>query len=389
MKPATLEQKSTLYVSMELSDARWRLSMCASGERKVRRRVVKAEDLEGLFLEIEQSKRRLGLPAEAEVVSCYEAGRYGFVLHRALTARGWRNVVVNPSSLRVSRQGRRAKTDRLDADLLLRSLVRYEQGEEGEWTVVRVPSVEVEDEREPQRELDSLRIAANRERNQIEGLLLKSLGKKVAAVRVQKQGLGKLETLTGEALPERLRSRIGRALERLAAIEGQMREIRKAREERLREARARLRAGEPVDEVAARVLRLETLGCVGTTTSWLLVTELFAWRQLRNRRQVGRLVGLTGTPYDSGESSREQGIVKAGNRRVRRLIVEIAWLWVRYQPDSALTLWYRRRFLESRRHRRVGITALARRLLIALWRFCEQGIVPAGATLKPGVAAAR
>jgi transposase len=264
------------------------------------------------------------------------------------------------------------KTDRLDGERLLAKLIRHHAGERGGWNLVRVPSVEEEDARRLHRELERLKRERLAHRVRIQSLLV-TQGLKIRI----KRGLGlRLDGLTlwdGRALPQELKAELERERERLALVERQIERLEAARRERL---------SAPRTEAEHRIVQLMRLGAIGPASAWLLVMEFFGWRAFRNRRELAALAGLVGTPYNSGESERDQGISKAGNRRVRAMIVEIAWLWLRFQPKSALSQWYRSRFVGGGlRMRRVGIVALARRLLIALWRYLEQGVIPEGARL--------
>jgi transposase len=321
---------------------------------------------------VTKAKERFKMPASARVVSCYEAGRDGFWLHRHLVSIGIENQVVDAASIEVSRRLRHVKTDRLDGERLLAKLIRHHAGERGGWSVVRVPSIEEEDARHLHRELERLKRERLAHRVRMQSLLV------TQGVRLTIKGSARLrlESLTlwdARALPAELKAELGRERERLALIERQIAQLEGARRERLQNPRS---------EAERRIVQLMRLGAIGPASAWLLVMEFFAWRAFRNRREVAALAGLVGTPYNSGESERDLGISKAGNRRVRATIVEIAWLWLRFQPGSALSQWYRTRFAGGgARLRRIGIVALARKLLIALWRTLEDGVMPEGARL--------
>jgi transposase len=364
------EQK--LYMAMELSDKQWKLVFSDGGEKR-RHETMEAGHRMELVEAIRKAKEKFGLSPEVGVVSCYEAGRDGFWLHRYLVSLGIENQVVDSSSIETNRRKRRAKTDRIDGVKLLTMLMRYWGGERGLWSVVRVPNVEDEEGRRLHRELASLNKERTRHRNRIRGLLV------AQGLRLEPKGdfLQRLEALTlwdGAPLPLELKGELEREYQRLSLVEAQRRALEKTRKSRLRQA----------DTASVqRVVQLMGLRAIGPNCAWLLVMEFFAWRGFRNRRQLGACAGLTGTPYDSGSSKRDQGISKAGNRRVRTMMVEIAWLWLRYQPNSKLSHWFRERFAGGgARMRRVGIVALARRLLVALWRYLEDGVLPEGAELK-------
>ena len=369
--------ESTLFVAFELGESSWKLAVTVGLGQRGRQRTVVARDLAAVRREIVQARQRFGLPATCSVKSCYEAGREGFWLHRWLEAEGIDNRVVDASSIEVNRRLRRAKTDRMDATRLMVLLVRFWYGERRVWSVVRVPSVEEEDRRHLHRELLTMKRDRTRLANRIQGLLA-SQGLRVDWRRPLTRQLDALRSWDGASLPPGLRDRLDQERERLELLNRQIEALEATRRERIR-------AG-GTEPVVGKVSQLLTLQGVGSNSAWLYVMEFFGWRQFRNRREVGALAGLTPTPYQSGESRREQGIAKAGNRHVRAMAIEIAWGWLRFQPESALARWYQARFGHgSSRLRRIGIVALARKLLIALWRFLETGVVPEGAVLKPAL----
>lgn len=362
-----------LYLAFELGETEWKLAFTIGLGQKPRLRSMPARHLARLQEEIVKAKKRFSLAAQAMVKSCYEAGRDGFWLHRWLSASGVENSVVDSASIEVNRRKRRAKTDRLDAARLLNLLLRFDGGETKVWSVVRVPSAVAEDARQLHRELQELKDERTEHINRIKGLLA-SQG--LAAPEVNQQLVQWLESARlwdDSAVPDELHRRLLRELERWQLLNRQIRELEDERRRRIRQDET-----PHVDKVRC----LLGLWGVGFNGAWLLVYELFAWRRFDNRKQVGGCVGLTPTPYQSGDSRREQGISKAGNRRLRRLLVELAWCWLRWQPDSELSRWYERRFgMGNGRSRKIGVVALARKLLIALWKYLEQGEVPAGARL--------
>jgi len=359
-----------LYMALELSNRTWRL---AFGDGAKHRQVsVPAADLAALGCAVAKAKERFKMPASARVVSCYEAGRDGFWLHRHLVGIGIENEVVDAASIEVSRRLRHVKTDRLDGDRLLAKLIRHHAGERGGWSVLRIPSIEEEDARHLHRELERLKRERLAHRVRIQSLLV-TQGVRLTIKRALGLRLGGLTLWDGRPLPVELKAELERERERLILVERQIAQLEATRRERLQNPRS---------EAERRVVHLMRLGAIGPTSAWLLVKEFFGWRAFRNRREVAALAGLVGTPYNSGDSARDQGISKAGNRRVRAMIVEIAWLWLRFQPKSALSQWYRARFAGGGlRMRRIGIVALARKLLIALWRYLEDGVMPQGARL--------
>lgn len=361
-----------LYVALELSKKSWKLAFSDGSARRPRVVTVPARDWDRFEQEIEKAKKRFGLGGEAPVRSCYEAGRDGFWIHRTLLHRGIENIVVDPASIEVDRRKRRAKTDRLDALKLVAQLIRHHRGERV-WSVVRVPDVSDEDARHLHRDLDVLKAERRAHRMRIQSLLFTH----GIDLKVGRKFLGALPGLRqwdGQPLPASLQARLVREHQRLQAVQEQIRELEKERKALL------ATSGTKSAEQAKLMAQL----CgIGPTSSWVFAMELFGWRQFRNRRQVAAAVGLTPTPYQSGDSPREQGISKAGNPRVRTMMIEIAWSWLRFQPDSKLSKWFWERFGKgSARQRRVGIVALARRLLIDLWRLVEFGVVPDGARLK-------
>jgi len=362
-------------VALELGRSKWQLAFTTQAGQKARLRQIAGRDVKSLAREICQAKQRFCLSASSRVVSCYEAGRDGFWLHRHLESVGVESRVVDSSSIEVNRRARRAKTDRLDVVKLLDLLVRYDSGNRV-WSVVRAPSPQEEDGRQLGRELELLKTERTSHWNRIRGLLA-GQGLVLSGRDQGRFGewLKEVRMWDGNPLPESLRSRLERELERLELVEDQIRTLDQRRRDQVAEAKSR------ADEQVAQLLLLRG---IGMNSSWLFVTEFFAWRQFRNRRQVGALSGLTPTPYKSGDGlSHEQGIAKSGSERVRAMAIEIAWGWLRWQPGSEMSHWFQERFGKGNsRSRRVGIVALARKLLIALWRFLETGVIPEGAQLK-------
>lgn len=366
LQMTSVKPARTLFVSLELGNAKWHVAV-TDGGTKVSEHTVSAGDSATLLIVIERARARF---EASDVVSCYEAGRDGFWLHRALQAKGVRNHVVDAASIEVNRRQRRAKTDRLDARKLLSMLVRFINGEKKAWAVLRIPSPREEDERRPHRERERLINERRQHVARIKSLLV------LHNVRVKKVGgRGWLRALQSFALPPRLHTELQRETERLALVEKQIEELERQQAQRIEQE---------TEPGLAKQRALQRLYGVGPIGAWTLVRELFAWRTFNNRRQLAGSVGLGSSPYRSGSLQHDQGISKAGNARVRTIMVELAWSWLRFQPDSALSRWYAERFGPSGgRSRRVGVVALARRLLIALWRFIEHGVLPEGAKLKP------
>jgi transposase len=371
---STRAASAKLYLAFELGWTSWNLAFTTGMAQKPRVRTIPARDLDGLQHEIRRAKQRFELADDAAVVSCYEAGRDGFWLHRYLEKNAIANSVVDASSIEVNRRARRAKSDRLDVAKLLTMLIRYHGGEHKLWSVVRVPSPDEEDRRQPHRELMAVKEERTEHSNRIKGLLA-NLGLDVVVDEELPKRLGLLRQWDETPIPAELTARILREWERFLLVDRQARELENAQWQALGN-------NETADVEKLRLLL--DLKAMGPMSATLFVREFFAWRQIKNRRELASLAGLTPTPYASGDSQREQGISKAGNRRLRWMAVEIAWSWLRWQPESALSLWYQRRFSSGNaRLRKVGIVALARKLLIALWRYLEQGEVPEGAEISP------
>ncbi len=366
-------REQLLHLAFELDEVHWKLGFTTGVGQSPRQRVIKARDLTALQQEIRQAKKRFKLPEDAPVVSCYEAGREAFWLHRYLQAQNIENLVVDSSSIEVPRRHRRRKTDRMDLGKLLKLLLRHNGGERKVWSVVRVPGVQDEDRRHLHRELATLRTERTRHINRIKGLLA-TQGVRLA---VGKNFLKEMEAVriwNGDPLPSFLQTRLKREYQRKQFVE---RQIKCVEEERLQILR---HSEDPVVQMVRDLMRIKA---IGINSAWTFVMEFFGWRTFNNAREVGALAGLAPTPYQSGDTAYELGMSKAGNKYVRGLLIQIAWAWLRFQPESELSLWYQERFGQgSSRMRRIGIVALARKLLVALWRYLDQGEVPKGAQLK-------
>ena len=363
----------TLSLAFELGQDTWKLGFTIGVAQPPRERTIPAGDVTRVQQEIAQAKHRFGLPADARVVSCYEAGRDGFWLHRCLVAHGVQNHVIDSASIEVNRRQRRAKTDRLDVRKLLTMLLRHLAGEPKVWSVVRVPSVEEEDRRQLHRDMLTTKQDRTRIINRIKGLLA-GHGVQIALQGDVDTQLDQARQWDGSPLPSALRTRLKRAWQQVGFLTAHIQTLEAERRALLRRR---------TDPVIAQVRQLFTLRGIGVNSAWLYVMEFFAWRDFQTPKQVGALAGLTPTPYQSGQSRRELGIAKAGNRHIRAMAIEIAWAWRRFQPDSSLSQWYERRFgAGSARLRKLGIVALGRKLLIALWRFLKTGVLPEGAVLK-------
>lgn len=364
----------TLFLAFELSNNQWKLGFSTGFGQSAREKTIKARDLEALQREICTAKERFGLFEETPILSCYEAGRDGFWLHRFLISIGITNFVVSSSSIEVPRKGRKKKTDRLDVNKLLTMLMRYHIGDPRVWSVVRVPSVKEEDRRQLHRELEALKKERTQHINRIKSLLV-CHGIRMS---VGKDFLHQIESVRKwdrSPLPEGLQARLRREHERMQMVNDQIRAIEAERRAIIRHAKSR-----DIDMVR----QLLQLKAIGVNSSWQFTMELFAWRNFRNAKEIGGLTGLAPTPKQSGDDYMDLGIGKDGIRNVRWMAIEIAWGWLHFQPNSKLSQWYVKRYGHgNKRMRRVGIVALARKLLVALWRYLETGKIPEGAELKP------
>jgi transposase len=399
-----IDMEATLFVALELSLSSWVVVASAPGEDKASRHGVAACDGPGLLALLrrlrERAEQRRHRPVT--VVVMQEAGRDGFWVHRLLEAHGIRSLVVDPSSIAVNRRSRRAKTDRIDAEAMLRTLMAWARGERQVCAMVRPPSREAEDTRRLGREREALLAERIRHANRIKGLLAtQGVFGFEPTLRDRRARLAQVRTPEGASLPPQLAAEILRQVDRLELVMQQLAAVEAGRDAAL----AAERAGEPALGVAAteapgkestptatvpcnegpgaRLLRLKG---VGPETASVLAGEAF-FRDFRNRREVASYAGLAPSPWQSGGVDNEQGISKAGNARVRKIMGQLAWLWLRNQPDSDLSIWYRNKVRDGRgRIKRIAVVALARKLLVALWRFVTQGLVPTGAVLKPAKA---
>jgi len=360
-----------LYVAFELGKKEWKLAMTSAFGVQPWLRTVPAGDLAAVARAVGSGRQRCGVPATARVISCYEAGRDGFWIHRALGMLGVENRVVDSASIEVNRRARRTKTDRIDALKLVMMLVRVCCGEPGVFAEVRVPSAEAEAARHRSRERTALVQEQTRLRNQI-GSWLATCGCRVAArMRQQAAWWTGARDWADAPLPAQVQARIARADARLAIVVEQIATIDASQ-------KATVQQADPQSALA----RLVQLKGVATTSASVLLDEGVVWRAFQNRRQIGGLLGFAPAKYDSGESERDQGIIRAGNTRLQSVMVQLAWGWVHWQRQSALTRWFQERFGRGKRARRVGIVALARKLLIALWRYATAGVLPEGAVVK-------
>ncbi len=379
MTATTQHEKSTagaadrLLLAIELGRRQWKVGLTTQRGQRIWRRTLPADAWDRMPEEMAAAKKRLDLPTDAPVTSCDEAGRDGLWIHRYLVGAGVDNLVVDSSSREVNRRARRAKTDAIDLTKLLSMLRRHVGGEKKVWRVVHIPSAQDEGRRQPHRELWALKRDRTRVTNRLTGLLA-TVGVYVKVDATLPTRLAQVRQRDGQPIPATLRARVAREWEKVTLFTSQIQALERAR---------RLELRQEGDTSVAMVRRLLELRGIGGQTAWLFVTELFAWRQFRNRREVGGITGMVGTPYRSGLLHHEQGISKAGNKRVRAMAIQIAWGWLSHQPPSALAQWYARRFARGGSvARKIGIVAVARRLVIDLWRYLDAGVIPEGAILK-------
>lgn len=365
-------------VALELSNGAWKIALQDGKRQNPAIQTVSADDparrLQEFLDVIAKMRSKWEIDATVRTVVLYEAGQDGFWIYRALSKlEGFDVHICDPASIPVARHARRAKTDRLDAIRLVECLLAWLHGERGRMRIIHVPSAEEEAQRHLARDRGQMQKEVLQHHDRIRKLLRtvgcwqsvdSDIGKRLAA--------GQLRCYDGSPLPAQLQQRLNRECERLAFAEQQFATLEKNLIEQL---------PAPLQERVTQLRKLKAIGPVGAVR---MVLELF-WREFDNRRQVGACVGLVPQPHDSGDSRADQGISKQGNRRVRSLSIELAWLWLRYQPDSAITKWYLQRVHgheKGKRGKRIAIVAVARRLVIALWRYLEHGEVPNGAVLK-------
>jgi transposase len=374
---AILNVLCLMAVVIEISASKWIVASATNIQKKTRRKSLEhagsRDRFEALLAEITAAVKALKVPEGTRVLVGYEAGQEGFWLVRELLSRGIEAVVIDPVSLQVDRKSRRVKTDRVDAEALVAAQLRYMAGECRALRMLRIPSEAEEDSREWQRERDRL----EGERRGCSDRITKKL---------RTQGIwplpktwrddlraGTLRCMSGRPVGAMLASMMVLELERLERAEAMLKDLND-----------KLELLDP--QACERIKDLSMMRSIGLKSARALSTLLF-WRRFDNRRQVGSSVGLVGTPYDSGTMRQDQGISKSGDPKLRALLVELSWLWLRYQPKSAISLWFKRRTEGGgKRNKRVMIVAVARKLVIALWRYLEQGVIPEGASLKKQVA---
>lgn len=375
----------SIFAAIELSSTAWVVALHLPDKDKISVVRIASGDVDRLLVILERARAtaRVGAPTEPRIHTCYEAGYDGFWLHRLLTSKGINNLVLDSASIQVSRRRRNAKTDRIDAEGLVRVLLALHRGETKVCSVVSVPTPEQEDIKRLHRSRQTLMHERVRHVNRIKGLL-----KLQGVHHIEPNRHGWMQLLTGlqtrdsRPFPARLMQEIRREGKLLDVVKALLREVCAEIEALVHAASARGRRrgkAEAPHPIAARLMQIRGIGPMFAS---VFATEVF-YRKFANRRAVASYVGLTPTPYSSGTTSRDQGISKAGNACARHYAVELAWLWLRNQPTSKLTTWFTERVASAGgRVRRIAIVALARKLIVALWRFVETGLVPEGAMLK-------
>jgi transposase len=373
-----VDHETTLVLALEVSNKSWVLAAHVPGSGQIKAKQVIAPNTEALEAAIDRYRGRAAASARTveRVILVYEAGYGGFWLARWLKARGIEVHVIQPSSVPVERKKRRAKSDSIDVELLLRTLLAWLRGEPRVCSMVPVPDEAQEDARRPSRERDELLRERVSLTNRI-GAVLTTLGiDGFKPLRKDRRAqLEALRTPFGQPLPEHAKAKILRSIDRLELVLAQIAAVESGRDAVV--------AQEDPGAAEKMIQALVLLRSIGAQTASVLVYEAFV-RQFCNGKALGSYAGLTGTPFNSGGSEREQGIGKAGNQRLRATMGELAWLWLRYQPESALAKWFRERLGGAKgRMKKVLIVAMARKLLIALWRYATLGVIPEGAVMKP------
>jgi transposase len=376
--PDVPDYNCTLVLAIELSNKTWVVSAQVPGLPRVKAKRTIEPKAEALLAAIHGYRERARAAGRAveQVIATYEAGWSGFWLARWLATHGIKTHVVQPSSVPVDRRARRAKSDGIDAELLLRTLLAWLRGEPRVCSMAPIPAEDDEDARRSVREREELVAERVALVNRIDAVLATlGVGDYNPLLRNRRERLDALRTALGTSLPPHAHAKISRMLDRLDLVRAQIVNLEQERD-------AVIEKEEP-DRAGEMIQRLATLRGIGVQSATVLVREAFV-REFANGKALGSYAGLAATPYSSGSTEREQGISKAGNRRLRTVMVELAWLWQRYQPGSAQVGWFRERVGGTgARMRKVMVVALARRLLIALWRFATQGVILEGAVMKP------
>ena len=367
-----------VFLSLELSRSTWLITSLSPGRgAKMSKHAVHGGDVAGLLKRLcelkEKTRKRTG--TELPIIAIQEAGLDGFWIHRVLEQEGIESYIVDPASIMTSRRHRRAKTDRIDGDALVRALLAHQRGEPRVCAMVRVPTPEEEDRRRVSRELQVLTAERVRHVNRVKGLLFSQGVSGYAPLRRDRRArLEELRTGDGRPLPQHLKRQISRELDRLELLLEQIQTVATERDALLASADERT-----VPIPAKMLLALKGIGPDFASVLW----QEGLFRHFDNRRQLAAYAGLAPTPWQSGSVDREQGVSKSGNARLRTTMLQLAWLWLRHQPDSALSHWFHQRVGNNIRIRKPMITALARKLLVALWKYATAGVVIEGAITKP------
>jgi len=369
-----------IFVSLELSRSTWLItSLLLGGSEKMSKHSVPAGDICALLARFSELRQKAFTRTGKSfpIIVIQEAGLDGFWIHRVLQNEGIESHVVDPASIATSRRHRRAKTDRIDGETLLRTLLAYKRGEPRVCAMVKAPTPEEEDRRRLCRERKVLIAERVQHVNRIKGLLLcQGVSGYEALRRDRRQRLDELKTGDGRALPDHLKAQISRELARLELLLEQIKAMEAERDALFAAAKATMPASGPV----AMLLEIKGIGPEFAAILWM---EAF-FRSFANRKQVAAYAGLAPTPWQSGSVDREQGVSKAGNPRLRTMLIQLAWLWLRHQPQSALALWFKERVSRNGgRFKKTTIVALARKLLVALWKYVTAGVIIEGAVMKP------
>lgn len=371
-----MPSENRVLIAIELSVSSWFVAVRLPGSEKSRLHRVEGGDTTALLALIRdlRSRAETKLRHAADVACCFEAGRDGFWLHRLLTAHGASAYVLEPTSILVNRRARRAKTDRLDAEGMLRVLAAWLGGDRQICSIVSVPTPEDEDAKRPHREREHLVQERQRLENRMEALLFTQGIRGRPSLRSWERDIAKLRTGDGRALPCLMQAELNRLRRRLVLILELIHEMEAER--------AKALAAKGDDAMTRKIADLQRIRGIGANFSTVLAREVL-YRSFANRRQLASYVGIAPMPYQSGGMDRDRSISRAGNPRARTTLIQLAWLWLRYQPGSALSDWFRGRVgtLQGRT-RRIAIVAMARKLLIALWRYVETGVLPAGVELR-------
>jgi transposase len=383
--PASTVAADPIFVAIEMSRSKWVVGAHIPTSSKVGIHIVEWGDVDALLTLVDRLRLRAARmigATDVPILCCYEAGYEGFWLYRRLTAAGLQLLVVDPSSLLVNRRAKRAKTDRIDAKAMVRALMAYNRGEDQVLRAVNVPGIEQEDHRRLVRERQCLVYECTAHTNRIRGLLMTQgiVGFDSRAVGAD-QRLDELITGDGRLLGPRLGDEIRREIARLRIVIEQLKAVSAERDAIARVKKVEVLPADRrlVDADAAMIAALTRIKGVGPNDASVLVREAF-WRKFANRRQLAAWSGLAPTPWASGTISRDQGIAKTGPAIFRSHMLQIAWRWLQHQPRSKLTQWFNERTSGATgRMRRIMIVALARKLLVALWRYATAGLVPTGA----------